>query len=76
MGKYQSMISGFSWFSWFDLPKIHLYHCYDSVPDNRFVMSNLPVPVAEEEVEEMMRAADTNKDGAIGYEEFRVMLHR
>ena len=37
-------------------------------------MSNLPVPVSEKEVEEMLKTADINKDGTIDFQEFRVML--
>ena len=40
----------------------------------RFIMSNLPVPVSEKEVEEMLKTADINKDGTIDFQEFRVML--
>ena len=40
----------------------------------RYVMMNLPVPVTENEVEEMINTADVNKDGVIDFQEFRNML--
>ena len=33
----------------------------------QFIMRNLPVAVAEDEIEEMFAAADADKDGKIGY---------
>ena len=35
-------------------------------------MKNLPVPVADEDIEEMFDYADKNKDGKLSYEEFLV----
>ena len=33
----------------------------------KFIMRNLPVSVAEDEIEDMFTTADTDKDGKIGY---------
>ena len=35
-------------------------------------MKNLPVAVADEDIEEMFEFADKNKDGKLSYEEFLV----
>ena len=35
-------------------------------------MKSLPVPVTEEEIEEMFSFADSNKDGKLSYAEFEV----
>ena len=36
------------------------------------MMKNLPVPVSDEEIEEMYLFADNNNNGKISYKEFRV----
>ena len=35
-------------------------------------MKNLPVPVSDEDIEEMFEFADKNKDGKLSYKEFEV----
>ena len=40
--------------------------------DFKEIMMNLPVPVSDEDVEEMFEFADKNKDGVLNYEEFLV----
>ena len=37
------------------------------------MMRNLPVPVSEEDIEEMFEFADKNKDGKLSYKEFKVI---
>ena len=37
-------------------------------------MKNLPVPVSDEDIEEMFEFADKNKDGKLSYEEFLVNI--
>ena len=39
------------------------------------MMKNLPVPVADEEIEEMFEYADKNRDGKLSYKEFQVIQH-
>ena len=36
------------------------------------MMKNLPVPVSDEDIEEMFEYADKNKDGKLSYKEFKV----
>ena len=57
--------------------------CFRFDPDNegsiniqelRYIMSNLPIKVSEEEVEAILEAGDVNKDGKISFEEFRDMI--
>merc|ERR1719384_1473201 len=38
-------------------------------------MRNLPVPVKEEDIEEMFEYADKDKDGKITYSEFQIMIN-
>ena len=40
--------------------------------DFKEIMTNLPVPFSDEDVEEMFEFADKNKDGVLNYEEFLV----
>ena len=35
------------------------------------IMKNLPVPVEDEDIEEMFAFADKNKDGKLSYKEFK-----
>ena len=35
--------------------------------DFQFMMRNLPVPVTEEDIDQMFEFADQDKDGKIGY---------
>ena len=45
-----------------------------SIQELRYVLSNLPVKVSEEELNAMIEAGDANKDGKISFEEFRDMI--
>ena len=45
-----------------------------TVQELRYVLSNLPVKVTDEELNAMLEAGDTNKDGKISFEEFRDMI--
>ena len=45
-----------------------------TVQELRYVLSNLPVKVTEEELNDILEAGDTNKDGKISFEEFRDMI--
>ena len=40
--------------------------------DFRHLMRNLPVPVADEDIDQMFDYADTDKDGRLSYKEFQV----
>ena len=40
----------------------------------RYVLSNLPVKVSEEEINAMLEAGDTDKDGKISLQEFTEMI--
>ena len=40
---------------------------YFSKADFQFMMSNLPVPVKEEDIDQMFEFADKDKDGKISY---------
>ena len=40
--------------------------------DFRHMMRNLPVPVEEEDIEEMFTYADRDNDGKLSYKEFQV----
>ena len=40
--------------------------------DFKHIMTNLPVPVADEDIDEMFEFADKNKDGKLSYKEFEV----
>ena len=42
----------------------------------RFIMKNLPVPVTDEEVDQMIRAVDKNRDGQICFNEFKKMYEQ
>lgn len=44
------------------------------IQELRYILSNLPVKVSEEEVNAMLEAGDANKDGKISFEEFREMI--
>ena len=45
-----------------------------TVQELRYVLSNLPVKVTDEELNAILEAGDTNKDGKISFEEFRDMI--
>jgi len=45
-----------------------------SLDELKFVMSNLPVRVSEEEVEEMVRAVDVGRDGKISQDKFSQLM--
>ena len=45
-----------------------------STHELRYVLSNLPVKVSEEELNAILEAGDANKDGKISFEEFRDMI--
>ena len=45
-----------------------------NIQELRYIMSNLPIKVSEEEIEEILEAGDANKDGKISFEEFRDMI--
>ena len=38
------------------------------------MMTRLPVPVSDKDIDDMFAAADRNKDGKITYREFQVRL--
>ena len=40
--------------------------------DFKHIMKNLPVPVADEDIEEMFEFADKNRNGRLSYKEFEV----
>jgi hypothetical protein len=40
--------------------------------DFRHLMRNLPVPVADDDIDQMFDYADTDKDGRLSYKEFQV----
>ena len=42
--------------------------------DFAFIMRNLPVPVAESEIDEMFEFADKNQDGKLSFAEFELMV--
>jgi len=48
---------------------------YFSKADFQFMMSNLPVPVKEEDIDQMFEFADKDKDGKISYSEFQIMIN-
>ena len=43
--------------------------------DFAFIMRNLPVPVAEAEIDEMFEFADKNQDGKLSFAEFELMVN-
>ena len=45
-----------------------------SKEDFAFIMRNLPVPVAESEIDEMFEFADKNQDGKLSFAEFELMV--
>ena len=45
-----------------------------NIQELRYIMSNLPIKVSEEEIEAILEAGDVNKDGKISFEEFRDMI--
>ena len=45
-----------------------------NIQELRYIMSNLPIKVSDEEVEAILEAGDVNKDGKISFEEFRDMI--
>lgn len=45
-----------------------------SLEELRFVLTNLPVKISLDEIEEMMEAADLDGDGKISFGEFRTLL--
>ena len=44
--------------------------------DFTHIMKNLPVPVEDEDIEEMFDFADKNKDGKLSYREFEVSKYQ
>ena len=42
--------------------------------DFAFIMRNLPVPVADSEIDEMFEFADKNQDGKLSFAEFELMV--
>jgi len=47
-----------------------------SVAELRHIMSNLGEKLSKEELEELIKEADTNKDGLVNYAQFvKLMLH-
>jgi Ca2+-binding EF-hand superfamily protein len=44
------------------------------VEELKFIMSNLPVKVSSQEIDEMVSAADLDGDGKINFQEFRKMI--
>jgi calmodulin len=44
------------------------------VDELKFILSNLPVKVPTQEIEEMIKAADIDGDGKIDFQEFRKMI--
>jgi len=46
-----------------------------SKADFQFMMRNLPVPVNEEDIDQMFEFADKDKDGRINYSEFEIMIN-
>ncbi len=44
------------------------------VDELKFILSNLPVKVSTQEIEEMIKAADIDGDGKIDFQEFRKMI--
>ena len=42
--------------------------------DFAFIMRNLPVPVAESDIDEMFEFADKNQDGKLSFAEFEIMV--
>jgi Ca2+-binding EF-hand superfamily protein len=47
---------------------------YLTQDDFRHLMRNLPVPVADDDIDQMFDYADTDKDGRLSYKEFQVSL--
>ncbi|XP_023338087.1 calmodulin-beta [Eurytemora carolleeae] len=43
--------------------------------DFRHMMLNLPVPVSEQDIEDMFNYADSDRDGRINYKEFQTMIN-
>ena len=58
----------------FRAKKYKLNKHYLTKEDFKHVMKNLPVPVADEDIEEMFEFADKNKDGKLSYKEFEVCI--
>jgi len=46
-----------------------------SKTDFQLMMRNLPVPVNEEDIDQMFEFADKDKDGKINYSEFQIMIN-
>ena len=44
--------------------------------DFAFIMRNLPVPVAEAEIDEMFQFADKNQDGKLSFAEFEHVISK
>ena len=44
------------------------------VDELKFILSNLPVKVTNQEIEEMVSAGDLDGDGKISFQEFRKMI--
>ena len=60
----------------FRAKKYKLNKHYLTKEDFKHVMKNLPVPVADEDIEEMFEFADKNKDGKLSYKEFEVLIEQ
>ncbi|XP_023347863.1 calmodulin isoform X2 [Eurytemora carolleeae] len=59
----------------FKAKKYKLDKHFLSKDDFRHMMRNLPVPVEEEDIEEMFTYADRDNDGKLSYKEFQVMVN-
>ena len=58
-----------------------VFHRFDTerrgvipVDEIRFVMKNLPVKVAEEDIDAMIRAVDEDGNGEVDIDEFKTMI--
>ena len=59
----------------FRAKKYKLHKNFITKLDFHHIMKSLPVPVTDEEIEEMFSFADKNKDGKLSYAEFEVKLN-
>ena len=59
----------------FRAKKYKLYDNYINKKDFHHIMKNLPIPVSEEDIDEMFTYADNDKDGKISYKEFQTMIN-
>jgi len=58
----------------FRAKKYKLHKNFITKLDFHHIMKSLPVPVTDEEIEEMFSFADKNKDGKLSYAEFETMI--